>query len=256
MKWWIPPALALQFLTRVPVPALNSVHADIVKIGLAKSVIWFSVIGGIVGAFTASILIAADHLWPRIIAVFVGLIVEARLTGAFHEDAVADFCDGFGGGMTPQRIHEIMKDSRIGSYGALGMGLAVALRAALLIALPNPLIFPALIASASFGRYTAVTLMAITPPLIQIGGLGKDIGAQVRLTQWGIASVLTLPFIALFAIAMPIPLLIAVAATLIFTVWFRKFVLQNLGGITGDCLGFGVYAGQLFVLLAANINFS
>lgn len=251
MMWWLPPLLAVQFLTRLPVPGLNAIAPETAKAGLAKAVIWFPVVGGLVGALTAAALIAADHLWPRIVAVLLALIVEIRLTGAFHEDAVADFCDGFGGGMTPQRIHEIMKDSRIGSYGTLGMGLAVALRAALLIALPDALILPALIASAGFGRYLAVCLMAIIPPLAQTGGLAKDVGAQVGAGQWFAASLLTLPFMIPLGMMTPVPLFSALVISLIFALWFRRFLMRHLGGVTGDCLGFGVYVGQLLILLAA-----
>ena len=252
MSWWIPPLLALQFLTRIPVPVLNAISAETAKAGLAKSVIWFPVVGGLIGVITAATLIAADHIWPRIIAVILALIVEARLTGAFHEDAVADFCDGFGGGMTPQRIHEIMKDSRIGSYGTLGMGLAVALRAALLFVLPDALILPALIGSASFGRYLAVCLMAIIPPLMQTGGLAKDVGARTGIDQWLIASLLTLPFMVPLGLMVAPQTFAAIAAALIFALWFRRFLLQHLTGVTGDCLGFGVYVGQMLILLAAN----
>ncbi len=254
MSWWIPPLLAVQFLTRIPVPGLNGLTADTAKAGLAKSVIWFPVVGGLVGAVTAVTLIFADHFWARFIAVILALIVEARLTGAFHEDAVADFCDGFGGGMTPQRIHEIMKDSRIGSYGALGLGLAVALRAGLLMALPGVLIIPALFASAAFGRYLAVCLMAIVPPLIQTSGLAKDIGAQVSPAQWLIASLLAVPFLIPLGIAMPIPLFAAIIVSLFFALWFRGYLLRHLGGVTGDCLGFGVYVGQILILLAATAS--
>jgi adenosylcobinamide-GDP ribazoletransferase len=253
MSWWIPPLLAVQFLTRIHVQGLDGITAETAKAGLAKSVIWFPVVGGLVGVITAATLIAADHVWPRIIAVILALIAEARLTGAFHEDAVADFCDGFGGGTTPERIHEIMKDSRIGSYGALGMGLAVALRAALLIALPDALILPTLIASASFGRMLAVSLMVIVPP-IQATGLAKDVGARTSIGQWFAAVLLTLPFLMPLAMMMPFPVLGALAASLIFALWFRCFLLQHLGGVTGDCLGFGVYSGQILILLAANIT--
>jgi adenosylcobinamide-GDP ribazoletransferase len=249
MNWWVPPLLALQFLTRIPVPGLNSLDPAAVKTGLAQSVIWFPAVGGLVGAVTAATLLLADQLWPRIIAVILALIVEARLTGAFHEDAVADFCDGFGGGATPQRIHEIMKDSRIGSYGTLGLGLAVALRAALLIGLRETLVLPALIASACFGRYLAVCLMALVPPVGQSGGIAKDIGVRTGPAQWLGASLMALPFILPLAMAAPVQLLIAAVAALIFLLWFRRLLLRHLGGATGDCLGFGVYAGQLIVLL-------
>lgn len=251
MSWWTPPLLAVQFLTHIPVPGLSSITSEKAKSGLAKAVIWFPVVGGLVGAITAATLIMADQLWPRIVAVILALSVEARLTGAFHEDAVADFCDGFGGGMTSERIHEIMKDSRIGSYGTLGMGLAVALRAALLVALPDALILPALVASAGFGRYLAVCLMAIVPPLVHSTGLAKDVGARIGVGQWLAASMFSLPLMAPLGMATPLPLISAVIAVLIFTAWFRRSLLDHLGGVTGDCLGFGVYVGQLLILLSA-----
>jgi adenosylcobinamide-GDP ribazoletransferase len=254
MSWWIPPLLAVQFLTRIPVPGLNTLTADTAKAGLAKSVIWLPVVGALVGAITAITLIGADQSWPRMIAVLVALIIEVRLTGAFHEDAVADFCDGFGGGMTPERIYDIMKDSRIGSYGAVGLGLTIALRAALLVALPDAYILPALVASAAFGRYLAVCLMAIVPPLVQAGGLAKDVGAQVSFGQWLVASGLTLPFMVPLGLLMPWPLFGALISSLIFILWLRQYLIRHLGGVTGDCLGFGVYVGQLLVLLAATVH--
>lgn len=251
LRWWMPPLLAVQFLTRIPVPGLSAINADAAKVALARAVIWFPVVGALVGGVTAGVFLLAGQVWPPIIAVILALIVEARVTGAFHEDAVADFCDGFGGGMTPERIHEIMKDSRIGSYGTLGMGLAVALRAALMATLPDALILPALIASAGFGRYLAVCLMAIVRPLAQTGGLAKDVGAQVGAGQWLAASLLTLPFMVPLGMMTPVPLFGALVISLIFALWFRRFLMRHLGGVTGDCLGFGVYVGQLLILLAA-----
>ncbi len=255
IRWWMPPLLAVQFLTRLPVPGLGDISAETAKAGLAKSVIWFPLVGALVGAVTAGVILLAEQFWPRAIAVILALTVEARLTGAFHEDAVADFCDGFGGGMTPQRIHEIMKDSRIGSYGTVGLVLAIAMRAGLLIALPAPLVLPALLASASFGRWLAVGVMATTQPFqqtgAQTGGLGKDVGARTSTAQWLAASALTLPFLLLLLLARPTPTGAAIGAALLFLLWFRRFLLRHLGGATGDCLGFAVYAGQILVLLAA-----
>ena len=255
IRWFIPPLLAIQFLTRLPVPGLNSLNAETAKAGLIKSVVWFPVVGALVGAITAATILVTEQFWPRVIAVIIALIVEARLTGAFHEDAVADFCDGFGGGITPQRIHEIMKDSRIGSYGAVGLILAIAMRASLLIALPAPLILPVLLASASFGRWLAVAIMATTEPFEPAdrpsGGLAKDVGARTSITQWLAATGLALPFLLPLLLARPAATAAAICAAMLFLLWFRRFLLRHLGGVTGDCLGFAVYVGQILILLAA-----
>lgn len=246
----LPLLLAIQFLTRLPVSAaIPALDAAQLKTGLRRSVLWFPVVGGIVGCIGALVLWSAGMIWPRIVAVAVMLIVEARLTGAFHEDAVADFCDGFGGGMTAARIREIMKDSRIGSYGALGLMLAVGLRAALLIALPAALLLPALIASAAFGRWAAVVVMVIVPPIDQAGSLAKDIGQRPGLATLSGATLLTLPFLAPLALLAPVAVLAGTAAALGFLLCFRGLLMRHLGGVTGDCLGFAVYAGQLILLL-------
>ena len=92
--------LAVQFLTRLPVPSTAQLTPEQVAIGLVRAVAWFPLVGALVGAITAGVAIAAMTLWPTVIAVLLALIVEARLTGAFHEDSIADFCDAFGGGVT------------------------------------------------------------------------------------------------------------------------------------------------------------
>jgi adenosylcobinamide-GDP ribazoletransferase len=250
MKWWIPLLLAVQFLTRIPVPGLNGLTAETAKAGLAKSVIWFPLVGGLVGAITAGTMIAADGLWPRAIAVILALMVEARLTGAFHEDAVADFCDGFGGGLTAERTLEIMRDSRIGSYGALGLMLAVGLRAACLIAMPGELLLAAIMASAAAGRWGAVLAMALIPPINQSTSLAKDIGRQVGKADLLSASLLLLPCLALLVLRTPVASVLAIGAQLLAFLWFRSLLLRRLGGVTGDCLGFFVYMSQLIWLLA------
>ncbi len=251
LRWWHGPLLALQLLTRIPVPGLSGLKPDDVTTGLVRAVCWFPFAGGIVGMFSAGVLICADHLWPRIIAVILMLIAEARLTGAFHEDAVADFCDGFGGGQTAHRIHEIMKDSRVGAYGVTGLILALALRGALLCALPLAILLPALAASAAFGRWLAVAQQALLPSPPGITGMASAIVDGTGLRHLAIASMAGLPFIAPFAWLYPAAALAAAAASAVFMLWLRRFLMRHLGGVTGDCLGFAVYAGQLIVLLAA-----
>ncbi len=251
MRWWIPPLLAVQFLTRIPVPGLGELSAGTAKTGLAKSVIWFPLVGGLVGAITAIILCSADALLPRAIAVLLALIIEARLTGAFHEDAVADFCDGFGGGQTPDRILEIMKDSRIGSYGTLGLVLAVGLRATCMAALPMEILIPVIIAAAGAGRWGAVLAMALIPPVQQGTGIAKDIGHQVDGAGLFWASLLLVPAIAPLCIWTPHIAASAFAVQILTFIWFRALLLRRLGGVSGDCLGFYVYLGQLVWLVVA-----
>jgi adenosylcobinamide-GDP ribazoletransferase len=251
---WAPPLLAVQFLTRLPVPGTAGLSPTAVHVGLGRAVGWFPLVGALVGAITAGVALAALQLWPVFVAVLLALAVEARLTGAFHEDAVADFCDAFGGGQAPDDVRRIMKDSRIGSYGALGLGLALLLRAALMIALLSSL--PplaaglAIVASATFGRLLAVAVMALVPPAAS-QGLAKDVAANVGWSTIGVACATALPGLLAFGLATPARLAVTFALAAIFITWFRGLLLGRIGGSTGDCLGFAAYAGQLLLLLTA-----
>lgn len=252
---WAPPVLAVQFLTRIPVPGSAGLTAEQVAIGLVRAVGWFPLVGAGVGAMTAGVALAAASLWPLWVAVLIALAVEARLTGAFHEDAVADFCDAFGGGHGAEDVRRIMKDSRIGSYGSVGLILALALRAALMVAVLASMAplqaLAAIVASATFGRLLVVVLMAAVSPAPQGTGLAKDIGAGVGLSTVALAVLTALPGLLGFAIDRPLHLFGALLGTAAFLPWFRALLLRRLGGSTGDCLGFAAYAGQLILLLAA-----
>lgn len=253
--WWAPPVLAVQFLTRLPVLGTARLTADEVAVGLVRAVGWFPLVGALIGAVTAGVALAASNLWPAVVAVVIALAFEARLTGAFHEDAVADFCDAFGGGMTPEDVRRIMKDSRVGSYGAVGLMLAIGLRAALMIAALQSLapMFAAvaIVAAATFGRLVVVVLMTIVVPSPGGGGLAKDVASGVGIKVLPFAVLTSLPGLMTFAVLRPVPLMAAVAMAGVFLIWFRALLLRRIGGSTGDCLGFSAYAGQLILLLAA-----
>ena len=274
---WAAPLLAVQFLTRIPVPALARLSGEQARIGLGRAVAWFPLVGTLIGTITAATWLLAGEVWPSLIAVILALIVEARLTGAFHEDAVADFCDGAGGGRDAAHVRQIMKDSRIGSYGALGLALAVALRVALIYSFVAPYGALAIIAAATFGRLLAVITMLTTPPVPGASGLAAllltrssaarrlrasvhhgsddsepcDITATLRTRDIAFALLLSLPGLLPFAFGAPRAVALATAAAVVFLIWFRALLIKKIGGSTGDCLGFAAYAGQLILLLAA-----
>jgi adenosylcobinamide-GDP ribazoletransferase len=251
---WAPPLLAVQFLTRVPVPLLDRLESKVVQAGLIKAVGWFPLVGTLIGSVTAAAVLGLAQIVPLAVAVILALMMEARLTGAFHEDAVADFCDAFGGGYTADDVRRIMKDSRIGSYGALGLGLAVALRAALLISLPvtgQPLLTAAaIVASACFGRLVVVAAMGLIPPVPTGTGLAKDIGSGVNTATFLTGTICAAPALAALALMQWSGVLVAAGMALAFLIWLRGLLIRRIGGSTGDCLGFAAYAGQLLLLLA------
>jgi cobalamin synthase len=118
---------AVQFLTRLPLPGgMNQPPSD--RTLLVDAVAYFPLVGALIGLVTGWLVWAAATVWPIGLAVVLAVAVEAVLTGAFHEDAVADCCDAFGGGWTREQVLHILKDSRVGSFGVLGLGLALAVR--------------------------------------------------------------------------------------------------------------------------------
>ncbi|MDB5456252.1 MAG: cobS, partial [Caulobacter sp.] len=123
---------ATQFLTRAPVPPLPGFQPDWVR----RSARYFPLVGQAVGGICALVLLVAAHWlggWlPALLAVATGVL----LTGGFHEDGLADTADGLGGGQTVARRLEIMKDSRVGTYGVLALCLTLAARVGALAALP------------------------------------------------------------------------------------------------------------------------
>jgi adenosylcobinamide-GDP ribazoletransferase len=115
------------------------------------------------------------------VAVGLALAAEALVTGAFHEDAVADFCDAFGGGWSRDDVIRILKDSRIGSFGTLGLGLAVFLRGSALATVETPsLLLAASAASGCLGRWTVLPALWTIPTVTEWQSLGRDVSAQGR----------------------------------------------------------------------------
>ena len=239
--------IAVLFLTRVPLPLAPPAKAE----ELSRAAAFFPLVGGFVGLLTAAVAWAGGHLWPMALAILVALAFEALLTGGFHEDAVADFFDAFGGGWTREDVLRILKDSRIGSFGALALGLVVALRAGALIALDPALLFPALLASAAVGRWAGLFFMALLPPASDRQALSKDVGPGVGFSQVLLGTLWILPGLAWLAWLRPWHALAAAAALVLLFVVFYRLLVRRIGGVTGDCLGALCYFAQIAVLLAS-----
>ena len=247
---------AVRFLTRIPVPdRFFPANADPALL-MRASVIYFPLVGAGIGAFTGSLILIAARFWSAWLAVLIGVALEAMLTGALHEDAVADFCDAFGGGWTREDVLRILKDSRIGSFGVLGLTLAVGMRAGSLIALIPDQLLAACIASATLGRLTIICVMAMLPPVAGRISLARDVGERITSKEVVCGSLLALPGVIAWAVYNPDCFAIALAVLLFFVVGFVHYVRGRLGGVTGDCLGFACYAGQLVVLLIASARWS
>ena len=185
--WWDDCCVAGQFLTRLPFPAPKDGAANG---ALAASSRAFPVIGAFVGAIAGLALMMAAGLGLHPLAcAFIALAVSALVTGALHEDGLADVADGFGGGQTKAKKLKIMKDSRIGAFGVLALVFSVAIRAGILGGLPGPgMAALALIAAAALSRGLLPVVMAVTDPARK-SGLGFQAGTPDQ-ESWVTALVL------------------------------------------------------------------
>ncbi len=253
-KWYDAPELraaftAVQFLTRLPVP--GGATRDLATFGcdIERGLKYFPLIGAGVAAISAVALLIASLALPFPVAVLVALAVEALITGAFHEDGVADFCDAFGAVRTKDDTLRILKDSRIGSFGVLGLVLMVALRAAALMSLSTPFEAAiALVVAGAMGRLLSLIVMAWIPPCSD--GLAARVGARAAWSTVGAAALLAAPALAYGLWHDAAGIALAGLAMLGFALWFKPLLMRRLGGVTGDCLGFATYTGIVLTTLA------
>ncbi len=241
--------VALQFLTRVPVPRWVGFEPD----WLNQSARWFALVGALVGGVAALVLWAASFVFPPAVAVGLSIASTLLLTGGFHEDGLADTADALGGAVSRARALEIMKDSRIGSYGALALVAVLGLKAAVLSAMPPLLAVPALLLAHTASRAAAVALIRALPyagdiahakakPLArQVSGagvsvmLGTVVAVSALLVVWAPAHA---PAVATSLV------LVAIGAA-----WSTRWLRRRLGGYTGDTLGATQQVTELLALL-------
>lgn len=246
-------ATALAWLTRLPVGRLLPDPAP----SLARAAWAFPLAGLAVGGIAALVLGLAGLVGlPAPVAALLAVGAAIWTTGGLHEDGLADLADG-AGGATPQRRLQIMRDSRIGSYGVLALVLALGLRVAAISALvaAAPLLAQAaLVGLAAASRAGMVAGLRLMRPA-RDDGLGRAAG---RPSGAGMAVALALGWAALLAPALllshPLPAWLALALGLgLAQLWLARRALRDLGGQTGDVLGAMQQAGELagLVLLAA-----
>jgi adenosylcobinamide-GDP ribazoletransferase len=146
---------AVQYFTRIPVPAWVGHSPE----QLRRAARYFPAVGIVVGLCGAGVVHVAALVFPAPLPVLLSVVATIWMTGAFHEDGVADTFDGLGGGATRERALAIMKDSRLGTYGTIALVLTLLLKIAALNAMPTALACAALIGAHPFSRWLALTLV-------------------------------------------------------------------------------------------------
>jgi adenosylcobinamide-GDP ribazoletransferase len=239
---------AVMFLTRIPVPGT----IDHSPVYLQQARRYFPVVGWIVGALSALAFLVFSRYVSTDAGILASMITGLFVTGAFHEDGFADVCDGFGGGWTREKILHIMKDSRIGAFGAIGLMAILSSKFVLLAALPgyNPdLRHPS---SSVFFTYrwfilaliVAHSLSRLMPVLVMQGGTyaaDPDLSKARPLATGDPLSPAVLVVTILLALVpfafLPWPFLLVVIPALYTTYSMYRYFTKWIGGYTGDCLG-------------------
>lgn len=227
--------IALQFFTRLPVPRWVGFREE----WLQPSARFFPLTGALVGAFAALVAWVAGWMLPAPLAVLLSLVASVWLTGALHEDGFADVCDGFGGGREPARVLAIMKDSRIGVYGAVGIGLLLATKCMALIYLPRGLLPLVLLAAHPFSRALAAALMW-RMDYVRAEGKSAAMARGMSAGEFAFAAISgLLPLAALIAAGLLDwrQGLAGVVVAALCAAYLVRLFLRRIGGYTGDCLG-------------------
>ena len=240
--WLHNAATAVIFLTRLPVPWTVPDVPDRIH----RCTPWFPAVGVLVGGIGALAWWLASLLWPPVIAALAAVAATALVTGAFHEDGLADTFDGLGGSPDREQALGIMKDSRVGSYGVIALVLVLAGRVAALTALGGA-------APAALVGAHALARCSSLPPIRWLnyarreGGTGKPFAGGITLNGLIIAlggtALLT---VLLFGNAAVVTWIAGTVGAGFIVAWSRA----RLDGITGDTLGAANQIAELAVYLA------
>lgn len=248
---------ALMFYTRVPCPKWVGHSEEL----LNKATIYFPLMGWLVGAAAGLVYGASGLLFSSEIALLLSMIAGILLTGAFHEDGFADVCDGFGGGWTQARILDIMKDSRLGTYGAAGLGLLLALKFFALQAVAaggGPglagrfwVVLPVLVVAHALSRATALTFI-FTHEYARANedSKAKPVAKKISRTELTVGLAFGLLPLLAYAAWLRNPWLLLVLLPLwLVKAYLARYFQRWIGGYTGDCLGATQQVAEVVVYL-------
>ena len=234
---------AIRFFTRLPVPAWVGHSAE----ALNRSARYFPAVGLLVGALGALVYLGAAYFWPPAVAVLLSMAATIYATGAFHEDGLSDTVDGLGGGWEKLRILEIMKDSRVGSYGVVAMWLALSGKFVLLLNMDAALLPVVLLAGHAVSRFCSTVLLATLDYVREdLLSKAKPLATKLSLGEMSIALGFTLLGLAMLP---PFKALSGVLLAALATVWLALKFKRWLGGYTGDCLGATQQVSELALYL-------
>lgn len=238
---------ALQFLTRIHL--VREPGCDAATFG--RCVRFFPLVGCVIGAILALTVIVTGGWMPGTVRSVLLLLVAVVVTGGLHCDGLMDTADGVLSGRSPERMLEIMKDSRVGSFGVLAIAFLLLGKWALIHDMPDSLLVPAMLSMAAIGRFSMVLAIQFFP-YARPEGMGKAFSDHAGKSSFGFG-LLTMGGL-LLGIWLGVGLLaaeitaVAVVAAVLFTFWFCARLTKKLGGLTGDIYGAVTELSEMLVL--------
>jgi adenosylcobinamide-GDP ribazoletransferase len=220
---------AFQFLTRLPLDGLTY-QPD----GLSRAAKFFPLVGLVIGAGDAGVYrFLSPHLPAAMVALLI-VLFSTLVTGGLHEDGLADAADAFGGGWSKQQVLEIMKDSRIGTYGALALAFSLAARLLLLVYLPAASFLQYLISAQVICRWVMLPLGVALSNAGESASQGGRLARRVSATSLAVGTLTSLCVVSyLLRISTVWPFIAALSVALLTGLYYK----HRIGGVTGDCFG-------------------
>jgi adenosylcobinamide-GDP ribazoletransferase len=236
---------AFQFLTRISV-----IPVEYQPDTLSRAAAYFPLVGLAVGAAAVLLhLLLVPHL-SRLICALAVVIFLVLITGGLHEDGLADVADAFGGGWDREQILRILKDSRIGSFGAIALALSLGARCLLIASLPLSRFVGFMISAQVLCRWTALPLGYFLQSARE-DGQGARIARKVGGTSLIIGTVLAF---GIAAVLLRARCWSVVVVAIIVTFLTRIYYHRRIGGVTGDCFGATIQLTEIAVYLCGVWN--
>ncbi|MFB9134291.1 adenosylcobinamide-GDP ribazoletransferase [Vibrio sp. AK197] len=236
--------LALSFFSRIPTPESTPYSEE----RMNRAGRYFPLVGMLLGCLCTQIYHLAIQVFSPDVAIFLTMVASLLLTGAFHEDGLADMSDGIGGGMTQEKRLSIMKDSRIGTYGASALLMALLGKYVLLSDLVTlGSLLPVWIVAYTLSRAVAISLVYSMPYVSDLDA-SKSKPLAHRQTKTDLAVIILTGAIPCLLWDVELAATLFVVA-LVFRWLFQFWLTKRLGGFTGDCLGAAQQVMELLIYL-------
>lgn len=237
---------ALMFFTRLPIPGWVKYS----EAGLNHASRYFSLVGLLVGGIGAATWWLAQLVWTPQLAILLSMVATILVTGAFHEDGFADSCDAFGGGWSKEQVLRIMKDSRLGTFGVVGIGLLLALKFFALTTIQAEVLPLVIIAGHSLSRFASVTVIYSQQYVRDdVGSKAKPLAERISLGELSLSGLF-----GLLPLAFLLPRFWLFLLPVFVARWLMgRYFIKRIGGYTGDCLGAVQQVTEVVFYLCAGV---